>query len=49
MASLFAKLRAARPFFVMAGPNVIESHSHCMRMARALKVCKRHLIARNPR
>ena len=30
-------LRAARPFFLMAGPNVIESREHCVKMARAIK------------
>jgi len=38
MAQLYATLRSARPFFLMAGPNVIESRAHCIRMARAIKV-----------
>ena len=41
MASLYATLRTARPFFLMAGPNVIESRAHCVRMARAIKVRER--------
>ncbi|KAL1495340.1 hypothetical protein AB1Y20_016710 [Prymnesium parvum] len=32
-ARLWAKLRAAQPFFLIAGPNVIESREHCLRMA----------------
>ena len=38
VAQLYATLRSARPFFLMAGPNVIESRAHCIRMARAIKV-----------
>ncbi|KAG0620248.1 hypothetical protein M758_4G201600 [Ceratodon purpureus] len=34
---IFAELKAAEPFFVMAGPNVIESAEHCMKMARQIK------------
>ncbi|KAG0580833.1 hypothetical protein KC19_4G203300 [Ceratodon purpureus] len=33
----FAELKAAEPFFVMAGPNVIESAEHCLKMARQIK------------
>ena len=33
---LYARMTAARPFFVMAGPNVIESRDHCLRMAEAI-------------
>ena len=36
-AALYAALRAARPFFLVAGPNVIESRSHLERVARHVK------------
>jgi len=35
---LYEQLRAARPFFVMAGPNVLESHEHAHHMCRELKL-----------
>jgi len=41
MASLFARLRASSPFFLIAGPNVIESEAHCMHMATRIKVFRR--------
>lgn len=34
---LFKELKAARPFFLMAGPNTIQSEEHCLKMARCLK------------
>ncbi|KAK2990379.1 hypothetical protein RJ640_014140 [Escallonia rubra] len=36
-AMLFDKLKAAEPFFLLAGPNVIESEEHVLRMARQIK------------
>jgi 2-dehydro-3-deoxyphosphooctonate aldolase (KDO 8-P synthase) len=33
----FDALRTAEPFFVMAGPNVIESEEHALKMARQIK------------
>ena len=38
MVSTFGRLAAARPFFLIAGPNVIESREHCLRMAHAIAV-----------
>lgn len=35
--AFFEELTHAEPFFVMAGPNVIESASHCLKMARQIK------------
>ena len=34
--ALYRRLTAARPFFLFAGPNVIESREHCLRMAHAI-------------
>ena len=34
---LFAELKGSAPFFLMAGPNVIESEEHCMKMCRQIK------------
>jgi 2-dehydro-3-deoxyphosphooctonate aldolase (KDO 8-P synthase) len=34
--ALYARLAASRPFFLFAGPNVIESREHCLRMAHAI-------------
>jgi len=34
---LFGGLRSARPFFLMAGPNVIQSEEHVFAMCRELK------------
>ncbi|KAJ9183248.1 hypothetical protein P3X46_007132 [Hevea brasiliensis] len=34
---LFNQLKAAEPFFLLAGPNVIESEEHILRMANHLK------------
>lgn len=34
---LFNQLRAAEPFFLLAGPNVIESEEHIFRMAKHIK------------
>jgi 2-dehydro-3-deoxyphosphooctonate aldolase (KDO 8-P synthase) len=40
MPALWSRLRTAKPFFLFAGPNVIESQQHCVGMARAIKrVC----------
>ncbi|XP_060959832.1 2-dehydro-3-deoxyphosphooctonate aldolase 1 isoform X1 [Cannabis sativa] len=36
-ALLYSHLKAADPFFLMAGPNVIESEDHIMRMAAHIK------------
>ena len=33
---MYKRLGAARPFFLFAGPNVIESRDHCLRMATAI-------------
>jgi 2-dehydro-3-deoxyphosphooctonate aldolase (KDO 8-P synthase) len=33
----FIELKSSEPFFVMAGPNVIESAEHCLKMARQIK------------
>ena len=35
--ALFKELKASQPFFLMAGPNVIQSEEHCMRMCRLIK------------
>ncbi|GAB4860939.1 hypothetical protein Ancab_036100 [Ancistrocladus abbreviatus] len=35
--ALYSKLKAAEPFFLLAGPNVIESEEHIMRMAKHIK------------
>ncbi|XP_068658483.1 2-dehydro-3-deoxyphosphooctonate aldolase 1 [Aristolochia californica] len=34
---LFNQLKAAEPFFLLAGPNVIESEEHILRMAKHIK------------
>ncbi|KAF3948228.1 hypothetical protein CMV_025751 [Castanea mollissima] len=36
-AQLFNQLKAADPFFLLAGPNVIESEEHIFRMAKHIK------------
>ncbi|XP_075643126.1 2-dehydro-3-deoxyphosphooctonate aldolase 1 isoform X1 [Castanea sativa] len=36
-APLFNQLKAADPFFLLAGPNVIESEEHIFRMAKHIK------------
>ncbi|XP_051133816.1 2-dehydro-3-deoxyphosphooctonate aldolase 1 [Andrographis paniculata] len=36
-AALFNQLKTAEPFFVLAGPNVIESEDHIMYMAKHIK------------
>ena len=33
----FKQLKAAQPFFVMAGPNVIQSEEHVLKLARQIK------------
>lgn len=33
----YETLRDASPFFLMAGPNVIESEEHCMQLCAAIK------------
>ncbi|KAJ4843214.1 hypothetical protein Tsubulata_029698, partial [Turnera subulata] len=35
--ALFNQLKAAEPFFLLAGPNVIESEEHILRMAKHIK------------
>ncbi|KAF6162360.1 hypothetical protein GIB67_008489 [Kingdonia uniflora] len=35
--ALFNKLKESEPFFLLAGPNVIESEEHVMRMAKQIK------------
>eukprot|EP00897_Mesotaenium_endlicherianum_P010798 jgi/Mesen1/9747/ME000698S09226 len=35
--TLFAQLKAAEPFFLIAGPNVIESEEHALHMAGCIK------------
>lgn len=35
--ALYSQLKAAEPFFLMAGPNVIESEDHIFYMARHIK------------
>ncbi|KAL4345059.1 hypothetical protein AHAS_Ahas11G0240500 [Arachis hypogaea] len=34
---LYSQLKAAEPFFLLAGPNVIESEEHIMKMAKHIK------------
>ena len=33
----YKQLKAAQPFFVMAGPNVIQSEEHVLKLARQIK------------
>ena len=35
--SFFEELKASSPFFIMAGPNVVESEEHCLKLARQIK------------
>ena len=35
---LFLELQAAAPFFLMAGPNVIQSEEHCLKMCRQVRL-----------
>ena len=35
--ALYASLKSASPFFLMAGPNVIQSEEHIFRMCRSIK------------
>ena len=35
--ALYASLKSASPFFLMAGPNVIQSQEHIFRMCRSIK------------
>lgn len=35
--ALFKELKASSPFFLMAGPNVIQSEEHCLRLCRQIK------------
>lgn len=38
--ALFKELKGSQPFFLMAGPNVIQSEEHCLKMCRQIKaVC----------
>jgi 3-deoxy-D-manno-octulosonic acid (KDO) 8-phosphate synthase len=36
--ALFQELKGSAPFFLMAGPNVIQSEAHCLKMCRQIKV-----------
>lgn len=36
--ALYKELKASAPFFLMAGPNVIQSEAHCLKMCRQIKV-----------
>mmetsp|Transcript_12547 Transcript_12547/g.37689 ORF Transcript_12547/g.37689 Transcript_12547/m.37689 type:complete len:305 (+) Transcript_12547:190-1104(+) len=36
-AALYHELTSAEPFFLMAGPNVIQSEEHCLKMCRQIK------------
>ncbi|KAI4339314.1 hypothetical protein MLD38_024271 [Melastoma candidum] len=36
-AALYSQLKAADPFFLLAGPNVIESEEHILQMAKHIK------------
>ena len=40
---LFLELQAAAPFFLMAGPNVIQSEAHCMKMCRQVWQVRQHI------
>lgn len=35
--AFFQELKASQPFFLMAGPNVIQSEEHIMKMCRQIK------------
>ncbi|KAI3502140.1 hypothetical protein L1887_30171 [Cichorium endivia] len=35
--ALYNQLKEAQPFFVLAGPNVIESEQHILHMAKQIK------------
>uniref|UniRef100_A0A0E0BY32 3-deoxy-8-phosphooctulonate synthase n=2 Tax=Oryza TaxID=4527 RepID=A0A0E0BY32_9ORYZ len=35
--ALYGQLKAAQPFFLLAGPNVIESEEHVLKMAKHIK------------
>jgi hypothetical protein len=35
--AFYASLKSASPFFLMAGPNVIQSEEHIFRMCRSIK------------
>ena len=35
--ALFKELKGSAPFFLMAGPNVIQSEAHCLKMCRQIK------------
>ena len=39
----FKELKAASPFFLMAGPNVVQSEEHALKMARQIKSVTDHL------
>lgn len=36
-AGLYHELSSAEPFFLMAGPNVIQSEEHCLKMCHQIK------------
>ena len=40
--ALFQELKGSTPFFLMAGPNVIQSEAHCLKMCRQIKVRMQH-------
>jgi 3-deoxy-D-manno-octulosonic acid (KDO) 8-phosphate synthase len=40
--ALFRQLKASAPFFLMAGPNVIQSEAHCLKMCRQIKARPQH-------
>jgi len=42
---LFLELQAAAPFFLMAGPNVIQSEAHCLKMCRQVSSLEWHCMA----
>ena len=35
--AFFQELKGSAPFFLMAGPNVIQSEEHCLKMCRQIK------------
>lgn len=35
--AFFKELKGSAPFFLMAGPNVIQSEEHCLKMCRQIK------------
>ena len=41
--ALFRQLKGSAPFFLMAGPNVIQSEAHCLKMCRQIKARLQHM------